>query len=94
MIGVKVRGVHHLWRLCDTSINKILVNIASHGYEIASVIKTSKDCSIGESLFILNSAINNNLNGRILSSIGYVQVLYMHMEAYAHSSVLRPDCIP
>ena len=78
MIGIKVRGAHHLWRLCDASINKILVNIACHGYEIASVIKTSKDCSIGERLFILNSAINNNSNGHILSSIGYDAELFRH----------------
>ena len=61
MIGIKLRGVRHLWRMVDTSsLNYILVKTREREYDICEVIKLPSDHPYGEKMFILNYIYNHN----------------------------------
>ena len=59
MIGTKIRGIRHLWRLSDSSLKKILVSIGGKESSICYVVKSLVDSQIGERLLIFNRAIDN-----------------------------------
>lgn len=59
MIGTNIRGLRHLFRVCDNTIKKALIRCGEHGYDICEVIKTSADSKFGERLFIFNVWYNH-----------------------------------
>ena len=62
MIGIKLRGVRHLWRLADTSLNYILARGRDGNYDLCEVVKTPADHKYGEKMFIFNQSYNHNSN--------------------------------
>ena len=67
MIGVNLRSVHHLWRLCNGEVNKVLIRVNDYGYDICDVIKTDFNGAENERMFIFNSYINRIFSNRIFS---------------------------
>lgn len=60
MIGTNIRSVRHLYRVSDASLKTILVKFKEDVYDICKVIKTSKDSSFGENIFIFNNVIRQS----------------------------------
>ena len=54
MIGTNIRGLRHLWRMCDNSFNICLLRLGENGFGICEVLKSSPDSIIGEHMFIFN----------------------------------------
>ena len=53
MIGKHIRGIRHLWRLSDFSLQKILVKRSTESY-ICGVIKVKDDANEKEIIYIIN----------------------------------------
>ena len=59
MIGTNIRGLRHLFRVCDNTMKKVLIRLGENGYDICEVIKTKSDSKFGERLFIFNIWYNH-----------------------------------
>jgi hypothetical protein len=89
MIGTNIRGIRHLWRVADTSLQKILVRCNEHGYDICEVVKTEKDNPLmGERMFIFNSYYNQNNYG-FTSITSYSKELKKELKDIEHSRILE-----
>lgn len=55
MIGTNIRSVRHLMRVSDASFKNLLIQFKENTWDYCKVIKTPKESSFGETLFIFNS---------------------------------------
>ena len=55
MIGLPIRSIRHLHRVCDTSLNTVLIKFKESSYEICKAIKMPKDSPFGDTLFVFNN---------------------------------------
>ena len=60
MIGTNIRSVRHLFRVSDTSLKTIMINIKEGIWDVCKVIKMPKDSSFGETLIIFNNVTNQS----------------------------------
>lgn len=61
MIGTKLRGIRHLWRLAEAStLGYVLAKNRDRDYDVCEFIKTPVDFPKGEKMIIFNHYINHN----------------------------------
>lgn len=61
MIGTKLRGIRHLWRLAEAStLGYILTKSRERDYDVCEFIKTPVDFPKGEKMIIFNHYVNHN----------------------------------
>lgn len=77
MIGTNIRGIRHLWRVCNESLTPVLVNTHEYGYSVCLAVKTKPNCPFGETLALFNHHYKNGY-----SSIGF--------NTYLNSDELKP----